>query len=391
MFVSPSVPVRLGVAAIAALVASIALEGALRLAYSALPSVAGLEQTDYRLETLVDAAEGGDEEVCRDARTFLSHRSRWGPEVRGPHPGAPLPGPPKPGPPKPGPSGRGAPPKPGEPLTATEVQAGGGIARRSLWLVGDSVTYGLGVAAADTFGAGLARRLAEHFGEAVVARNLGVPGGGFCASVRRLATEQAAHRPDLVLIVFFADDLEEHSLLTVQGHLIAPPDVARSAPVRWLITRSYLANLAWYRAVGASLFGPRTDGRFVSPDAVADFEAAARVMRDRVQEAGGIAIFTLLPTPSEANCTTPDPASRCRWLANDVERMGTGLRAAGIPFLDLRGVWPLGAAHVVADEQTVVAEGGVAMHPNEVGHGLLANAIWTALAQEPELLAATAR
>lgn len=334
------------------------VEAALRLTWPALPSVAGLEGSDYRLEELV-ASEAGGTALCHEVTSFLSHRSRWGPQHA---PGTRPPGPNKPPP--------GGPPLPGATVAATEMTFGEGTAR-SLWLVGDSVTFGLGVEAKDTFGATLARRLAET-GAAVAYRNLGVPGAGYCTALRRLDTELSAAKPGDVVIVLYADDLEERSMLVVQGRLVAPPDLAENAVVRWLASRSYLANLAWYRAMSAR----GEEGRFLSEATLAEFRAAVVAIRDRVSSVGGDVRFVLLPAPSEQSCPPDKPDARCRWLADDLSRMADVLRAEDIDPIDLRGTWPPGVAHIVTHEHQSMRDGGVAMHPNEAGHALVAEAIW---------------
>lgn len=352
-------------------------EAALRWHYPTLPSVAGLEGSDFRLETLVDAADDGGD-LCRESATFLSHRSRWGGPAAGPG-GTEGIGPP-PGPMRPPLAGPDGPPLPGAPPPPRERRAGVGPARHSLWFVGDSVTYGLGVGPAETFGALLTEKFAGELGAPVTSENLGVPGAGFCGALRRLATALATKQPDRVFITFYADDLEEATALTVQGRLVMPPELARSAGARWLVGRSYLANAVWY-AFRRSEVPSNPNGRRLNEGAVAEFQAAATTMRDRVVAAGGSTTFVLLPAPSERSCTTSDPGARCRFLADDLAAMAGALTEAGILFIDLRGSWPEGVQHIRADERRAIEGGGVAMHPNAEGHRLLADAIWTRLHQ----------
>ncbi len=333
--------------------------------------MAALEGSDYRLERLADeVVQRAGDGPCHEVRSFLSHRSRWS---RLASPGAPPPGAPMPGAPMPGA------PMPGAGEEAPELEFGSGARHRSVWLLGDSVTYGLGVEATETFGASLSGRLADHFGAALTSLNLGIPGAGYCATARRLAAELATQEPDIVIVSFFADDLEEHSMLTVQGRLVAPPDLESNAAIRWFVERSYLANLAWYRAIATPLIQHPADGRFISPVALEEFRTAASAMQASVTHAGGSPIFLLIPTPGEALCTTPVPDARCHQLEGDLELMAQQLQAANIPFLDLRGAWPTGTAHILANDLRAIAEGGIAMHPNAMGHRLLADAIWVML------------
>lgn len=90
-------------------------------------------------------AEDPDLSVCHEVRTFLSHRSRWvGPgAASGVHFGE---------------------------LAAVDTSGdvtvqrfGSGEGGRSFWITGDSLAYGLGVAADQTMGASLSRAMTRSW------------------------------------------------------------------------------------------------------------------------------------------------------------------------------------------------------------------------------------
>lgn len=125
-------------------------------------------------------------------------------------------------------------------------------------LVGDSFTFGTGIALADTLGVHLERVLARR-GVAAQVLNLGVP--GYCALEVAEVVEQRALAldPDVVLYVFFANDAEPPRRWDA-----IPPDAVidsmhgfllRSALAQWLVIQTRRAALA----VGVRLGGPTAE------------------------------------------------------------------------------------------------------------------------------------
>lgn len=388
------------------LLGTVLVEGGLRLGYPDMPSLAGLVGSDFRLEQLVASSGGGGEELCHEVGSFLVHRTRWGPQGGGaldeppPPPRGHRPGPSGPRsrdgePNPPSPPGPMLPPPGDLPQGGAEMEHvefatvtpgaaplpdrvfGEGAAgpERELWVAGDSLAYGLGVGEEESFAPLLADKIASEAGGPVVLRNLSVPGAGYCTALRRVANTVDAATPDLVLVALSADDLEERSMLLIDGRLVAPPELASNAVVRWLASHSYFANLFWFRVASLQTLATAQTTRFVGEETQANFGQAVRTLVDEVEAVGGTPVVALVEPPGLAHCEEP-LVDRCRWLTDDLQLMAEVLDAAGVPYVDLRGRWTGHVEDIVDTERQVVAEGGIAMHPSPSGHAKLATWLW---------------
>ncbi|MEL6343893.1 MAG: SGNH/GDSL hydrolase family protein [Myxococcota bacterium] len=311
------------------LVGLLLAEGGLRLVYPALPSLAALSDSPYQVERFrVDPNQQFDDGT--NCEGFVLGReardARIGPE---PHAG-------------------------------------------QLWVIGDSVSWGMGVKPAETYAQMLGERFAEETGQGVRLRNLSMPGAGFCMILRRLNTELSRATPDAVVMGLFADDLEAYALLAYDGHLIALPDTIQRPPLRWLAGRSYLVNIAWF-AVATRQDGPL---RFIDGNGRGAFTRHMGRVLDRLEDKGVSVVIALIPPVGAADCP-PDPPlkSRCRWMLDDLDLLAEMVDELGVEAVDLRELWAEGDSRAMglAVEQTLE----LVIHPNADGHRALSEAIWT--------------
>ncbi|MAY79943.1 MAG: hypothetical protein CL930_04070 [Deltaproteobacteria bacterium] len=342
-----------------------AVEFGLRQVYPTLPSISALQGSDFRLERLVDLAEDPDLSLCHEVRTFLSHRSRWI------SPGAAS----------------------GVHFSALQnvsmdtegiVQSFGSLGNndaRRLWLAGDSLAYGLGVNPEESFGTHLAGRVTRHTGGQVQLRNLAVPGAGYCTVVQRVAAVLKHHSPDVVLLVLSADDLEERLMLQVDGKLVAPPDLATNRMVRWMVNRSWFANLLWFRLAALSELAKGERSRFVGAATKEGFRTAMTVLNRRVTSMGGRLAVAIVEPPGMPLCRGALAQERCGWLQEDISTMSTLLTEAGIQHQKIEGIWSGSLSDIVPREHSMVKQGSLAMHPSAAGHKTIADSIWPVLEQ----------
>lgn len=291
-------------------------EGALRLRYDGLPSLAGVEGSRY-------AVHDG---LAYDCATDLTPRDRGG------------------------------------------LVAGAGAPGRTMWVLGDSVANGQGVRFEETYGALLAARLAAAEGRAVQVVNMALPGAGACGVLARLEQALGQGAPDLVLLGLFTDDLEARAMVAVEGAPVAFPDRVQQPLGRALVSRSYLANLAWF----AGLLG-RADRqeRFVDSETRASLGPRVAGLVRQVEAAGGRAVVSLVAPVGTPRCAQP-PTGRCAWMAEDGALMARLLADAGVEVADLRGLWPDDPGLLLPQERP--AE--LPIHPSAAGHRLLAEALW---------------
>jgi lysophospholipase L1-like esterase len=337
------------------------VEWGLRWVYPYLPSISALQGSDFRLERLVDLAEDPDLSLCHEVRTFLSHRSRWaGPGAASGVHFAEL----------------GAVDTSGDGRVS---RFGSGTADRRLWIAGDSLAYGLGVTEYKTMGAELARAMTRQTGGAVDLRNLAVPGAGYCTVAQRVAGAVSRNEPDLVLVVLSADDLEERLMLSVNGVLVAPPDLASGQLTRWMVGRSWFANLLWFRFTA---WREATDGgraRFVGRDTQVGFQRAMASLKARIEAKGGVMVAAIVEPPGMPLCAGALMQERCGWLREDMATMATLLTAAGITHMTADGLWSGSMEHIIDREHRTAQQGMLAMHPSALGHERIAEAVWPML------------
>ena len=339
----------------------IAVEWGLRWVYPYLPSISALQGSDFRLERLVDLAEDPDLSLCHEVRTFLSHRSRWvGPgAASGVHFAE---------------------------LSSVDTSGDGSVRRfgsggggRTLWIAGDSLAYGLGVEANETLGAHLSQSITRQTGGGVETRQLAVPGAGYCTVVQRVAGAMVRHTPDIVLLVLSADDLEERLMLSVRGQLVAPPDLASGRVTRYLVQRSWFANLLWFR-VTAWRESNQEDQRFVGAETQDAFRTAMAELNRRVSDAGGRLVVSIVEPPGMPHCSGSLMQERCEWLKSDMGTMSRLLSEARVTHQTVEGIWGAGFDSIVPREREIARRGMLAMHPSAEGHAKLAEEIWPFLA-----------
>jgi len=111
-------------------------------------------------------------------------------------------------------------------------------------LLGDSQTFGQGVAFEDTFGELLARSLAEDTARTVEVINTGVDGYNTVQEAAVLRARGLGLEPDCILVLFIGNDME------LPGFLLEPRGIL--SPDRWLLTNRLKRLIAWARAGGGS-------------------------------------------------------------------------------------------------------------------------------------------
>jgi len=347
---------------VSTLVGLVCVELGLRNVYRTLPSINALNGSEFRLEWLVDLSEDPDSSLCHEVRSFLSHRSRW----TGPGTGVEV---------------------HFSQLHSVDMVGEGAVTKfgsgetgRTLWIGGDSLAYGLGVEAHQTLGAHLSRSMASKTGGAVYLRNLAVPGAGFCTVAQRLAGALQRQMPDLVMVVLSADDLEERLMLSVNGKLVAPPDLAESSVARWSVKRSWLANLAWFRWVSWSEAVGSKERRFIGSDTQEGFRDAMADLKKRIEGRGGRMVAAIVEPPGMPLCRGPTQQERCGWLQSDMQTMSALLTEAGVQHKVVSGIWSGNLQDIVSREHAIAKRGILAMHPSAEGHERVGEALWPLLA-----------
>ena len=253
----------------------------------------------------------------------------------------------------------------------------------NLWVTGDSVAKGFGVAQKDGVAERLGRRLSDHLGARVQVRNLAINGAGFCLYMSHLLSRmEEGPAPDALVLLLFADDLEHRAMMAVGDSVVAFPDRIQSPTGRALVENSYLANLTWMVSLMANQ--DKVPQRFIGTRGRKIFVGTMKLLVQQVQLAR-IPLITALVAPTGLHLCpeNPPPASRCRWLGQDMALMAALLTEAGVPFLDLRELWKgKDEGLILADElERMRNSPEIAVHPSAAGHKLLAEKIWASLVQ----------
>ena len=324
-------------------------EGALRGLYADLPSVAALADTPYRVypfEMRGMASRRRDTDLrCKEASYIDAERNRPDIEDR-------------------------------DRVTSRTFKRGSSLSPLSLWVIGDSVTAGMGLATGKAFGFHLAAQLSAAAGRTVELINMGMPGAGYCAVLRRAHAALDKHKPGLVVLAFFADDLEDRAMMAGYDKPVLFHDRLESPALQAVVSRSYLANLAWYVF---ELQAPRRQRRFVDERGQVSFRAGVAGVQRRVQGKGGDVLAVLLSPVGLPACPAPAaPHSRCDWMARDLALMKRLLQAEAVPLLDLSRLWHRVKVKPVARERAL-AESWLAIHPDAAGHRALAEALLPAV------------
>jgi lysophospholipase L1-like esterase len=190
-------------------------------------------------------------------------------------------------------------------------------------VLGDSFTFGVGVAEEDAFPAALGRALARESGAAVEVLNGGVPGYNLFQETRALAIRVAALAPDFVVLGFLENDLynlDGSDLVAAPDGTLRPrpgafqaatalnPFVALPGGGLWLQIHSAAFRLASLWAIGARL-SVRGD---------ADLAALA----SEVERGTDLPTRLLRGEDDEATAARWEAAARELHVANTVARRG---------------------------------------------------------------------
>lgn len=253
-----------------------------------------------------------------------------------------------------------------------------------LWVVGDSVAAGRGVAPPDSFASRLQRDVADATSRHVSLVSLAIPGSNGCQSAERaMGLLATGRRPDAIVFALFADDLEQRSTYAVDGHPVVLPSSAGEGWRTTLVTRSWLANLAWFAYVTRTQTAPP-----LSPDpaASAAYSGALRDLDARARAVGVAPLLALLAPAGLPRCT-PDPTGQglCArsWAGLAAQRFL--LTEAGLPFLDLTHLWD-DAPDVTQPSERSAGPTEVPIHPDAEGHRRIEAAL-----REPVVQAVRAR
>jgi lysophospholipase L1-like esterase len=236
--------------------------------------------------------------------------------------------------------------------------------RERLWVVGDSVVQGWGVAPGAAWPQLLAQQRAATLGRQVDLLRLGSPGLGHCGWIADLHHALDGATPDRVVMQLFGDDLERRELVLVNGQVVAWPRHA-------LAQRSFLANRLWF--AWASRRAGATPERDTDAAGQARFRRALRGITARLDTAGVPWQLVLVPPAGIERCTEAAAWSDCDWLRADMALIAELLDAEGIPYVDLRSLWAELDPGTLPDEEHAWTERGrLPVHPGPPGHAAIA-------------------
>jgi hypothetical protein len=257
--------------------------------------------------------------------------------------------------------------------------AAGSDAKRTLLVLGDSFTYGLGVLDDETF----CNRLQESLGPAARVVNAGNPAKGTDYALRFFLARGEDLRPDRVLLGFTKNDFGDNARGTyfspAPGGALVPRPLrdARSARRRLLervpgfgalLARSHLVNFLRETAIlltvdwsrpGQPVFGPREDGPpaplWVDPGREELTRRYLAALRDSVEKSGASLAVAYLPDARDCwlarkgRPLSPDEAA-FRQIAADL-----GLRAFSLTSAFAASPEPLERLYLVEGHWTAAA------------------------------------
>jgi lysophospholipase L1-like esterase len=246
---------------------------------------------------------------------------------------------------------------------------------------GDSVTLGQGVRPEGTFAVRMSEDLAKARGVPVEVVNAGVNAAGYCGIIRSVHHHHENETFDRTVITLFADDLEQRAVVLEGGDLRANPALI-DGWVAWAATESFTVNWVWFQALHWAV-DRATAGGTQAPEyvSIAGRTVPSRTMENLARSIEGLAdkdVLWLLVAPVGLSLceVDADPTSECAWMAADGDRIAAALDAAGVKWVDLRGLWATGDTSAV---QTVEMswwrnQGRLPVHPNPDGHAQIAEA-----------------
>ena len=237
-------------------------------------------------------------------------------------------------------------------------------------VLGDSITYGLGVDYDQTYSAELERMLLEQ-GESVEVLNFGVPGFNSYQELAILGDRVWQFDPDLVIMTFSTDDVETTPLVIQVGD---QPILFRnqyesnfwfdSRPHWWLVGHSELYRRI-YRGIVLLTTGMPEENFYnvhVNPEtSFSNIESVARECNKR--DVAFLTVISPLLPPI-------DPDDGINEYTPALDRVRTMLAKAKIPVVDLKMVYeryPNGELRVIPAD---------CEHPNALGHAEAALAMF---------------
>ena len=253
----------------------------------------------------------------------------------------------------------------------------------TLWVLGDSMSIGAGLPTEANYPAQLKAALRKTLNVPVLLSNLASPGANFCTilNLTHSSLDHIKHKPDVIVVQFFADDLHGRAKIAIGDKLVLFPEWVQNPLGRYLVSRSYLANLAWYALAPARHTRPL---RYVDSRARQVFVESVKDLHERGQAMQTEVIYTLLAPTGLHLCPDPPPEnSRCMWLGSDMDLIAELLDQAEVPWVDLRTLWEGEPNRILQKERTWIEQGRITMgiHPDELGHKLLSDALEPALYQ----------
>jgi lysophospholipase L1-like esterase len=246
-----------------------------------------------------------------------------------------------------------------------------------LLVAGDSMVLGPGVEREATATWLMGVYLATATGQRVITVNAGLNAAGYCGVIRAVHQHLDEAAVDAIVVMLFADDLEQHAFTLVGGSLRADPSRLATGPIRTLLSTSYVANAVWFAGLKVALNGQDSAPAWVDrgPRNLTQFtrDNLAASMRRLDQRAGPT--WALLAPAGLASCPeNPDPTSECAWLTDDLHTLSATLETEVGAFVDLRGLWEEGGG-LESELANQTRTGRLAVHPNAKGHEEIAAAL----------------